>query len=155
MSNSSSQPRGNATEPRPNPTAAAAAPRRRPTAIGCLKALAMLAQNPITHIPIPRLHVSPVKQTGVLTVLDRASGDRFAIYTPKFEAQFRAGHRAGLWYARPVNNPGAQPVSRGFATAKQAIDALKQGRWQPPGAGTQAGSRHPLRILWSNPAGTT
>jgi hypothetical protein len=116
-------------------------------AAGCLKALAMLIQNPITHTPVPRMHLAPVKTAGTLIVHDRASGERFRIYTPKFEAQFRAGHRYGLWYACPANATGPQPASRGFANARDAVDALKQGLWSQTGPVAKAPPPL-LRIIW-------
>jgi hypothetical protein len=124
-------------------------PRRRPVAAGCQNALALLARHPITHTPIPRLHVDRVRQAGTLSVLDRASGDRFTIYTPRFESQFRDGHRFGLWYARPNNAPGTRPVSQGFATAKEAIDALRQGRWTLDHTPTRPLNGPLPRVFWS------
>lgn len=145
---STSTPCGTASGRRAAPTPTPApTPRRRPVAAGCLKALAMLIQNPITHSPVPRMHLAPVKAAGTLIVHDRASGERFRIYTPKFEAQFRAGHRYGLWYACPANATGPQPASRGFANARDAVDALKQGLWSLTGPGAKAPPPL-LRIIW-------
>jgi hypothetical protein len=144
---STTTPCGTASGRRAAPTPAPT-PRRRPVAAGCLKALAMLIQNPITHAPIPRMHLAPVKSVGTLIVHDRASGERFRIYTPKFESQFRAGHRYGFWYARPVNTTGAQPASRGFATARDAVDALRQGRWSLADPVDKTAPKSLVRIIW-------
>lgn len=133
----------------PAPQAPPIARRRKRVAAGCLKALAMLLKNPVTSSPLPRLQVSPVRPTGSLTVFDRASGERFSIYTPAFQSLLDGGHRAGLWYARPVNSVGASPLSRGFATAKEAVEALTQGRWQVVETKPQTAPAFRLRIIWS------
>ena len=141
--------RADATATATKPGPAAPLPRRRPTAAGCLQALALMAQYPTTRVPLPRLHVAPVRHAGTLFVLDRASGERFAIYTPKYEAQFREGHRAGLWYARPVDSTGSRPISRGFSTAREAAEALKQGRWRRAEPTSTPATRNHLRIHWT------
>ncbi|ODU02573.1 MAG: hypothetical protein ABS79_00190 [Planctomycetes bacterium SCN 63-9] len=145
---SNSLPSGTETNSRKNPTPMPAPRRRwRPVAPGCLKALAMLLQNPVTSSPVPRLHLAPVKTAGTLIVHDRTSGERFTIYTPKYDAQFRAGHRSGRWYARPVQSIGAKPISLGFATAKEAVDALRKGHWKLDEISVKPALKA-LRIIW-------
>jgi len=80
--------------------------------------------------PLPRLHVSPRRADGRLYVHDRLTGSELVIYTPLFNSQFRSGHRAGRWYVRPANEVGLTPRSVGFATAREAVEAVARGAWK-------------------------
>jgi len=86
---------------------------------------------------------------GSLVVLDRTTSERMVVYTPRFQAQFSGGHRASCWYIRPAAHVGAAPVSRAFATARAAIQALAENRWRlvQPAAGKTAS--RPLRVIWT------
>ena len=112
-----------------------------------LPALAMLTLLPIHAPAVPRIHVEPRQPNGTLRVLDRITGERLLVYTPRFTAQFHAGHRAGLWYLRPVNQVGIDLKSHGFATARAAIEAVTAGRWSKGAA--VAGRSDPVRrVIW-------
>jgi hypothetical protein len=89
----------------------------------------MLTLLPVFATPVPRLHVWPKRPDGRLLVYDRALGQRFVVYVPRFVSEFRDGHRAGQWYLRPASDVGTTPVSLAFPTAQAAIDALKTGCW--------------------------
>jgi hypothetical protein len=108
-------------------------------------ALAMLSRQPIHAAPIPRFHAAPKVADGTLLVDDRASGEQFTVYTPRFVSQFRAGHRAGLWYLRPATDVGPAPRSPGFATARDAVEALRTTSW-PPTAPAPQRPRTRLRV---------
>jgi hypothetical protein len=102
-------------------------PRRRsPSSSG---ALAMLTLLPVHAPAVPRVHVEPRHPNGTLRVLDRISGERLLVYTPRFTAQFDAGHRAGRWYVRPANHVGIDLRSHSFASSRAAIEAVTAGRW--------------------------
>ena len=113
-------------------------------------ALAMLTLLPV-HAPIvPRVHVEPRHPNGSLRVLDRITGEQLLVYTPRFTAQFRTGHRAGRWYVRPGNHVGIDLRSPGFATARAAIEAVTDGRWsRAAGLGDHPGPAP--RVIWPDP----
>ena len=123
---------GNSVLPLPPPSR----PRRRSPSSS--RALAMLTLLPVHAPAVPRVHVEPRHPNGTLRVLDRITGEHLLVYTPRFTAQFDAGHRAGRWYIRPVNHVGIDLRSHGFATARAAIEAVTAGRWSK---GTAVASR--------------
>jgi hypothetical protein len=92
-------------------------------------ALAMLTRQPVNAAPVPRFHIAPRVVDASLLVADRASGEQFQVYTPRFIAQFRAGHRAGLWYVRHTRDLGVAPRSPGYATTRDAVEALHTASW--------------------------
>jgi hypothetical protein len=136
--------------PRPAPIAPArpAKVRRPPVYPGSAQALAMLTLWPVFATPVPRLHVEPKAPDGRLIVYDRALGEQFAVYAPRFVSQFRGGHRAGQWYLRPVSDLGNTPRSRSFATARAAIEALTGGRWSLPSSPRYRPDPR-LRVIWT------
>jgi hypothetical protein len=89
----------------------------------------MLLRHPIQSTVLPRLHVSSRRPDGAREVFDRATGLRFEVYAPKVVDQFRAGHRAGCWYLRPVTVCDNGPRSPGFASARAAVSAIRDGHW--------------------------
>lgn len=91
--------------------------------------------------PLPRLHVSPRRADGRLYIHDRLTGAELLVYTPAFRSQFRAGHRASRWYVRPADEVGLEPRSVGFATAREAVEAIARGAWR-------------LRVIFPEPTGT-
>ena len=103
--------------------------RKRPRCPDSLSALAMLTSCPVRSPALPRLHVAPRTPDGTLAVYDRVSGEEIQVYAPRFKNQFRAGHRAGLWYLRPAKLVESGPHSQGFATARAAVEAIRDGRW--------------------------
>ena len=108
----------------------------------------MLTLLPVFATPVPRLHVEPRSPDGRLIVYDRALGERFVVYAPRFVSEFRGGHRAGQWYLRPVSDVGPAPRSLAFSTARAAIEALKAGRWSL--SITPRYRPDPrLRVIWS------
>jgi hypothetical protein len=123
--------------------------RSRPRSPQAHSALAMLRLFPVDVSPLPRVHVRPDPPHGSLRVYDRPSSQDFLVYTPRFRAQFRAGHRFGRWYVRPLRSVGAHPESRSFATAKAAIEALAAGSWKLGGPSEL--SHRKLRVIWSIP----
>jgi hypothetical protein len=125
-----------------------AKPRRSASLSSSVYALAMLMRQPLCAAPVPRFHI---KSRGVdfsLFVLDRASGEQYQVYTPSFVSQFRAGYRADLWYVRRTTDVEITPRSPGFATASDAVEALRASSWSlsPP-----AVDRRPsgYRVSWS------
>lgn len=80
--------------------------------------------------PLPRLHVSPKRADGRLYVHDRLTGAELMIYTPRFNSQFRTGHRSGRWYVKPADEVGSTPRSIGFGTAREAVEAVARGAWR-------------------------
>lgn len=98
----------------------------------CAQALALLTSQPLYVAPVPPIHLEFGGVGGTLWVTDRASGEQFQVYTPRFCAQFRGGHRAGLWYLRPKTDAGIVVRSSGFPTARDAIEALRTGTWRLP-----------------------
>jgi hypothetical protein len=121
---------------------------RLPFYRNCRQALAMLTLAPVFATPVPRLSVEPRSPDGGLRVLDRATGERYLIYTPRFRAQFQSGHIARMWYVRPVANAGVSVQSRAFPTAHGAIESVREGRWRPAGALAPGRARWP-RVIWS------
>src|SRR5271157_5904664 len=95
--------------------------RRRPRE-SSRRALAMLSLLPVHALPVPKVHVEPRRPDGTIAVFDRPTGMQLIVYTPRFDCQFRAGHRSGRWYVRPLLELGSEPVSPDFPTAKAAID---------------------------------
>jgi hypothetical protein len=142
------------TTPVPPPSTPPVAPARKakvhrlPVYPGSAQALAMLTLWPVFATPVPRLHVEPKAPDGRLIVYDRASGEQFVVYAPRFVSQFRGGHRAGQWYLRPVSDVGTTPRSLAFPTARAAIETLKGGRWSL--SSTPRYRPDPrLRVIWS------
>jgi hypothetical protein len=137
-----------ATEPTGRPADEGIVKFRRPVArAGSARALAMLMRHPLSSAPVPRHHVEPRVVDGTLIVNDRASDEQFKVYTPRFLSQFRSGHHAGLWYLRPVADAGTTPRSRGFATARDAVEALRDASWSlsvPTARHRHAG----CRVIW-------
>jgi hypothetical protein len=107
----------------------------------------MLSLLPVHALPVPKVHVEPRRPDGTIGVFDRPTGTQLIIYTPRFDRQFRAGHRGGSWYVRPLIELGSEPVSYEFPTAKAAIDAVAQGRWRKGVRPSSIGG--PLiRVIW-------
>jgi len=125
---------------------------KRPRCPGSLPALAMMTLCPVHTTPLPRLHVAPRAPNGTLMVYDRAWGEQFLVYSPRFIHQFQAGHRAGFWYLRPATGVESGPQSQGYATAHTAIEALRAGH---RGLSTviRDQSRKLARVTWSTRAG--
>ncbi len=111
-------------------------------------ALAMLTRQPVYSAPVPRFHIESRVVDASLLVADRASGERFQVYTPRFVSQFRAGHRAGLWYVRRTTDVEITPRSPGFATARDAVEALRAGSWSLS-APSRERRRGSYRVYWS------
>jgi hypothetical protein len=107
----------------------------------------MLRLFPVEAPALPRVHVErPCGDEG-LRVLDRPTGQRLLVYAPRFNAQFRSGHRPGRWYVRPCDDVGAEPRGPSFATAKAAVEAVAAGRWSFPAVlADRPGPR--LRVIW-------
>jgi hypothetical protein len=124
--------------------------RTQPKYPGSKEALSMLTLRSVFTTPMPRHHVEPRAVDGALVVLDRATSERFVVYSPRFVFQFRAGHHAGLWYLRPARDLGATPRSTGYRTARAAVEALRDGVWGLTGAKTHAHRRgNNCRADWS------
>ncbi len=90
----------------------------------------MLTLRPVFATPVPRHHVAPRAPDGSRLVHDRATSERFVVYSPRFVYQFKAGHRAGLWYLRSSTDVAATPRSVGFSTASAAVEAVRAGDWR-------------------------
>jgi hypothetical protein len=101
----------------------------QPRCPGVLFAREMLMRHPVQTTALPRLHVSPRRPDGARLVYDRATGEQYEVYAPRVMEQFRAGHLAGLWYLRPAEEHATGPRSQSFATARAAVDAIREGRW--------------------------
>ena len=117
---------------------------------GSAEALNMLTLRPVFATPVPRHHVEPKAPDGSRLVHDRATSERFVVYSPRFVYQFRGGHHAGLWYLRPITDAGATPRSVGFPTARAAVEALRTGGWRLSRSRPyrdRAGK--PCRVIWS------
>lgn len=113
-----------------------------------LHALAWLTRQPVFASSLPRFHVKPRWVDGTLLVHDRASDEQFQVYTPRFVSQFRAGHRAGVWYLRPAGDLESAPRSPGFPTAGDAIGAIRSGSWRPSKAPIRRAYAR-CRVIWS------
>jgi hypothetical protein len=121
--------------------------RRRRRSRESARALAMLSLLPVHALPVPKVHVEPRRPDGSIAVFDRPTGTQLIVYTPRFDRQFRAGHCGGSWYVRPLIELGSEPVSLAFPTAKEAIDAVAEGRWRKGVRPSSRGS--PLiRVIW-------
>jgi hypothetical protein len=107
----------------------------------------MLKLLPVDAAAVPRVHVEPSRPDGSLRVLDRPTGEHLLVYTPRFNSQFRAGHRSGRWYVRPLCSVGVVPLGPGFATARTAVEAVSAGRWSFSGILADR-RRLPLRVIW-------
>jgi hypothetical protein len=124
--------------------------RRQLTIPGSAEALSMLTLLPVFTTPVPRHHIEPRAVDGSLMIHDRATSDQFVVYSPRFVSQFRAGHRAGLWYLRPATDVGVAPQSAGFRSAEAAVEALRGGAWRPQSAKTRVHDRATVcRVRWS------
>ncbi len=133
--------------------------KRRPTVPSSIADMAMLRLAPISAAPLPRLHVEPRQADGRLQVFDRATGADVVVYTPSFMSQFRTGHRAGRWYVRPTTEVGSVPQSVGFATAREAVEAVRQGAWrlrvvapEPSLIAGRTTKAAPFRVIWGDSA---
>ena len=133
--------------PSVGPTSASPRPRSRRRSISVSRALAMLTLLPVHATSVPRVHVEPRQPDGTLRVLDRFTGQQLIVYTPRFTQQFRAGHRSGRWYVRPVTHVGTDPTSRSFPTAWGAIEGVTAGRWSLR-SGSAKGPQERLRVIW-------
>jgi hypothetical protein len=122
--------------------------RRQRKARECQAAMTLLTLRPVFATPVPRLHVEPKAPDGTLLIHDRATSDSFVVYSPRFHRQFHAGHHAGKWYLRPLQDLGAAPCSPAFPAAGLAVDALRTGRWRTS-AETSFTSRKRPRVIWS------
>jgi hypothetical protein len=107
----------------------------------------MLTLLPVHATSVPRVHVEPRQPNGTLRVLDRPTGQQLIVYTPRFNQQFRAGHRSGRWYVRPVTYVGSDPQSSSFTTARAALEAVTAGRWSLDSV-TAHRAGLPLRVIW-------
>ncbi len=123
-------------------------PRNPKTSHSTAPALAMLSRQPVFAVSLPRFHIQPKWADGTLLVDDRASNDRFKVYTPRFSLQFRGGHRSGLWYLRPAKDLGVAPRSHGFPTARDAVEALRCSDWNSSSSPADR-RRSRCRIIWS------
>ncbi|MFO0892135.1 MAG: hypothetical protein U0790_23730 [Isosphaeraceae bacterium] len=134
----------------PAPPARPAA-ARRPWNASSRRALAMLDRFPVAAAPLPRLHVERPGTAEGLRILDRPTGQRLTVYTPRFDSQFKAGHRSGRWYVRPVDDGGVEPRGPSFASAKAAVEAIAAGRWS---FAALLAERHGLRlrVIWPRQA---
>lgn len=99
----------------------------------------------------PRMHAGPRAPDGSIEVLDRATGERFVIHTPRFEHEFAAGARAFLWYVRSADGGAGRPSSVAFPTAKAALAALERGLARAKAAEPPQKTGKRLRVIWSTP----
>ena len=106
------------------------------------RAIGLRSASSLVGSPLPRLHVSPRRADGRLYIHDRLTSAELLVYTPVFNSQFRSGHRAGRWYVRPADEVGVTPRSVGFATAREAVEAIARGAWR-------------LRVIFPEPAEST
>jgi hypothetical protein len=110
----------------------------------------MLTLRPVSTMPVPRHHIESRAPDGSRLVHDRATSERFVVYSPRFDDQFKAGHRAGLWYLRPSTDVEATPRSVGFATALAAVEAVRAGEWKLFRARPDRDRPgKPCRVIWS------
>jgi hypothetical protein len=125
-------------------------PRWPPAYPGSAEALCLLTLRPVFATPVPRHHVAPRAPDGKLVVDDRATGEQFVVYSPRFIFQFRAGHHAGRWYLRPADDVGTAPQSVGFPAPHAALEALRAGGWRlPHSRGDRKRNCSPCRVIWS------
>jgi hypothetical protein len=118
------------------------------------RALAMLSLQPVHALPLAKVHVRKRQTDGAVRVFDRPTGQELVVYTPRFTSQFRAGHRAGRWYVRPLIYVGVKPQSASFATAKTAIEAVSAGAWSLTSSPASQPPRRPaLRVIWPDRSG--
>jgi hypothetical protein len=89
----------------------------------------MLTLRPVFATPVPRHHIESRAPDGSRLVHDRATSEWFVVYSPRFVDQFKAGHRAGLWYLRPSADVEGTPRSVGFSTVRAAVEAVRAGDW--------------------------
>jgi hypothetical protein len=110
----------------------------------------MLTLRPVFTTPVPRHHVERRAPDGSRLVHDRATSEQFVVYSPRFAYQFKAGHRAGLWYLRPSTEVEGTPHSAGFLTARSAVEAVRAGDWRlsrsRPG---RERPDKPCHVIWS------
>lgn len=104
--------------------------RSHRTCPGSIEMLAMLESRSVFVTPVPRHRVEPRAADGAILVHDRATGEQFVVYLPRFVHQFHAGHRAGFWYVRPVADFGEIPRSIGFRSSQAAVNALRASIWR-------------------------
>jgi hypothetical protein len=117
---------------------------------GCAQALQLLTLYPVHATAVPRLHVAPRWPDGSRLVYDRATSDRFVVYSPRFAQQFRAGYRARLWYVRAKSDPGDTPQSVGFTSVHEAVEAVRRDRWRSAHAqADRVRNFRPCRVSWS------
>ena len=106
----------------------------------------MLTRQPIFADPVPQVHIGPRGADGSILVDDRASDRRFLVYTPRLDSQFRAGHRAGLWYVRTPGDVEPSPRSPGFSHCRRGHRYTSAPPEPPPRA---ASPRTLCRVIWS------
>jgi hypothetical protein len=114
---------------------------------GAREALKMLTLRPVFATPVPRHHVEPRGPDGSRLVHDRATNERFVVYSPRLVHEFRAGHRAGLWYLRPIAELDTTPRSAGYPSAHAAVEALRAGTWRACRSRRQPVGK-PCRVIW-------
>ena len=95
----------------------------------------------------PRIHLGRRAADGSIAALDRATGERFVVYTPRFSAQFAAGARPFSWYVRALAAAGE--ASLAFPTARAALEALERGTWRARPVAPPRKPTRPLRVVWS------
>jgi hypothetical protein len=107
----------------------------------------MLRLFPVEATAIPRLHVEHPRAGVGLRVLDRPTGQRLLVYTPRIDAQYQAGHHYGRWYVRLSGDVGVEPRGPSFATAKAAVEAVAAGSWSFPAILSERRGQR-LRVIW-------
>jgi hypothetical protein len=119
------------------------------------RALAMLTLLPIHAAAVSRVHVDKRQPDGTIRVFDRPTGQHLLVYSPRFTQQFRAGHRAGRWYVRPLIYVGVRPQSHAFATARGAIEAVSAGTWDLKAPVRNCRTPWPHRVIWPDREGAS
>jgi hypothetical protein len=109
----------------------------------------MLSAFPVQAVVVDSVHVDHRQPGGTLTVLDRPTGERLLVYTPRLSAQFMAGHRMSRWYIRLASDVSCHPRSPGFATASEAIESIRAGRWSLRATAASAPGPRPVRVIWA------
>jgi hypothetical protein len=107
----------------------------------------MLQLFPVAAAAVPRLHVEQPRAGVGLRILDRPTGQRLLVYTPRIDAQYQAGHHYGRWYVRPSGDVGVEPRGPSFTTAKAAVEAVAAGRWSFPAILSERRTQR-LRVIW-------